>query len=288
MHAEIDQDDAVVLVDQEVSGMGIAVKEAVDEHLMEKRADHPEHEGNSRRFAVLPIDVLPKRLPFDVFHGENPLSGQIPMDLRNPDSLGELGIDLQVCRDGFRRTTFGLIVHLAQKGIANFGEDQAQVRNRDEVEEPESDPCTEKIDPHGVLDTGIQDLHRQFPPVDSGGSVHLAKTGRRHRLIAECGEALSPIGTQRVDELNLHLGEVSGGYPILETGKGFAHLLGKDVDPKARQLTQLDQRTFLSTGELDVVLGEGPKVLAAGPSEAVADIESNRRPEKTRKAQCAA
>ena len=87
--AEVEEDDLLGRrVGQDVARVRVAVEEAVDQHLLDDRADEHRAERRGVEAGFAQLIRLRDLDPVDEFHGDDPLAGQLVVDGRDVD-LGE-------------------------------------------------------------------------------------------------------------------------------------------------------------------------------------------------------
>jgi len=252
-HAEIEQGDAVVACEEDISGVRIGVENTVHEDLFEVGFEELLDED-----AAIDVNAGDRADGGDfaalhVVHGEDAARAVIRHGLGNGD-VGEL---LQVGTDSDQVLRFGFVVELLLDGAAEFLEHGAETvaAAGGGVLVEEAGDFAEHLEVLGDLhaDAGTLDFDDDLAAVAQGGGVDLAERSGGERRSVETGKRLGDAHAQFAHDNLLGLLVRESRDLVLKTFERL-HVGGRDqVGPAGEDLADLDvsgPHRFEVVGEL--------------------------------------
>ena len=238
--AEVDEAEGAVGKGEHVSRMRVGVEEADFEHLFEHGAQQLVGERAAVDRQRVELIGIRNRAPFEPFlHDEAP-GAELFVDLRDPnhrppfehqphlehrvDLAPEVELGPQALRE--------LLQHLSRSKTLTEG--RAALRNvGDEREHGE-------VALDDLLDAGPLHLDDDRLPRPQPRAIGLTDRRRGQRLPVELGEDVLDTVAELGFQHRLDLVDRLRGYPVLQSCELGAHLGWQEIDPRGRDLTELD------------------------------------------------
>ncbi len=240
--AEIDGDEARLVVDEQISGVHVGMKEAVAQRVAQKCLDHRTAEFRQVEISGFEPRAVGQRRRVDPFQRQHILGGAVPIDRRH----AEVGIGLGVLRHFRERGGLETEIHFERHRAAQC---------LDDLDKPQAARLggkTFRIARHkceGVeigakapLDSGPHDFHRNRAPALRGrdlATMHLRNRGGGDSG-TEARKHLAQRLAERRRDRRLGFGLRKRRHLVLQAFEIARERDADDIGPGRQELAELD------------------------------------------------
>ena len=192
--AEIDRDDAPLLVDEEIALMHVRVEESVAQRGAQEGLNQGAGQRGGIKSEVGQTARIGQRDPVDPFHRHHFARGPVPVDRRRADLRIIAGIFGEFRRRRGFEPEIHLHAHRAGEGLDNLGKPQAAKLRRQALSEARGEQHVGEVARKSPFGAGAQHFHRDCPHAFVSFHFSAMDLGDRSR-----GDRLAETLEQRFD-----------------------------------------------------------------------------------------